>query len=606
MGETFKKENEEKNSPKLTKEEYIKALEEKTAQIAQAKKSGNLSITETAVLYHDRGSLYMSIEDLDNAINDYQTAVTLTENEPDDDTRNYFRNALRRGCEEKQRTQTIDERMAPYAELIKEIKSRQMQPVYQITKYELREEYVELAAALAFFEEYELLKRYIKEGAGSINNTFNFNILNYNVRPQFAYWEPAPLYFITGKKAWNKMKDPKKMLEYLVKKGANIDEKAGDGSTPLLNLTFFDSSPEILDTLLELGANPDKTSIDNDIIWTPLTHCLMMKYEEEDANLPFDDEAIKKASLLLEYGADPNLASPDFSDFPPLVMALRFGFHTQDGPSRGKIACGIYDFIELLIKRGANINFKDSNGNTPLSIAQKNNLSAAVKLLLKNGALTPQQMDEQEENSTEKTAKNYFNEASGALKMKDYDKAVTLFFKAANTDFGNKEYHKAFANALLKRGLKPLQEKDKIKAEELYQKAVKARSLYSQEMWLQAALLGHLESAYELRNRFVIAVMTSPEGKALSDLLVKADHPQTLCKAAYNYSCGMGGYPRNKNKAMKLFQRAADLGYKPAADTIEQIKRSEKEEKERIIAEREFAKNNPPLKGKKREKLEEE
>ena len=195
--------------------------------------------------------------------------------------------ALRNACEEKQKSQTLDERMQPYAQLIEKIKKEAPEPIYKIVNYQLREEFVELAAAFAFFEEYALLERYIKEGAGSVNTRFNYNILNYNVRPEFAFWEPTPLYFITSKNAWSKMKEPVKMLKYLVKTGAYIDEKAGDGSTPLLNHICKGGSLEILKILLELGANVNLFDLDGN---TPLSIA-------RKNNLTDIEE------LLLEHGA---------------------------------------------------------------------------------------------------------------------------------------------------------------------------------------------------------------------------------------------------------------------------------------------------------------
>jgi len=192
----------------------------------------------------------------------------------------------------------IEAGMEPYARLIEKIKSEAPKPIFEIVNYQIKEEWTELAAAFAFFEEYDLLERLIKDGAGAAYKAFNFQILNETVRPGFAYWEPTPLYFITCKKAWVKMKDPRKMLEYLIKKGANINERAGDGSTALWNQVHPDGSLEVLQVLLELGA---------------------------DVNMP------------------------------------------------------------------------DSDGNTPLSAAQENNLNEVEELLLKHGALLPDELEEQDD-----------------------------------------------------------------------------------------------------------------------------------------------------------------------------------------------------------------
>ncbi|MCL2180929.1 MAG: hypothetical protein FWB83_07355 [Treponema sp.] len=349
---------------------------------------------ETASIYYERGCIYSARKNWDAAIDDFQEACTLAERE-DEDIIKYLRSKLRYACGEKQIGQTLEERMAPYAELIKKIKNEPAQPIYKIVKCETREEIAEFAAAFALFEEYELLDRYIKEAGGGKYTVFSFNVLNYNVSPQFAYWEPTPLYFITSRKAWNSMKDPKRMLTHLAKKYSDVNAAAGDGTTALWNQTYHDSSLEILNALLELYANPNKLSFDSDCHWPPLVHALMMKYsQEDDENHPFDDDAVKRAKLLLEYGADPNLASPELLNYPPLVIAIKFGFVTDDGPEGGKAADGVLELIELLIEKGANINFLDSDGNTPLSIAQKNDLSDVEEILLKHNALLPDELIE--------------------------------------------------------------------------------------------------------------------------------------------------------------------------------------------------------------------
>jgi len=203
-------------------------------------------------------------------------------------------------------------------------------------------------------------------------------------------------------------------------------------------------------------------------------------------------------------------------------------------------------------------------------------------------------------------ARAAFENGQAALKQNDLDKAVWDFFKATRLDFGEKEYHQAFADALRKRGLKPMEEKDAARAEKLYQDALKCRELSRLDMKLEAALLGHIDAAFELRREFVISVWTSAEGKVLTDLLLDVNCPQALCAVAVNYEYGVDGYPKDKKKAMELLMIAAAQGYEPAIQTIENIKRCEKEEKERKKAEEEFAKNNPPLKGEEKKKAEDE
>ena len=193
-----------------------------------------------------------------------------------------------------------------------------------------------------------------------------------------------------------------------------------------------------------------------------------------------------------------------------------------------------------------------------------------------------------------------------ALKQNDLDKAVWDFFRASRIDHGNKIYHQAFADALLKRGLKPLDENDEYRAEDLYQKALKVSELTRLDMKLEATLLGHLDAAYDLRREFVVSVWTTPEAEALTELLFKAEHPVMLCDIARNYEIGMSGYPKDRKKAMELLEKAAALGYEQAAQTIENIIRNDKEEIERQKKEEEYSRRHPPLTGEAKKKAEEE
>jgi len=231
----------------------------------QKRENDRLINYDTALKHYENGKAHMSRKDWNSAISDFQAACSLTEGE-DDDVREEFCSSLRKACKEKQSSQNLDERMIPYAQLIEKIKNEPSKPIYKIAalwtepsfitsggNFLTKEEYAEIAAAFAFFEEYELLDRYIKEGSGSERDKFNYMILNQIVRPQFSWREPTPLSFITSKESWEKMKDPKRMLEHLIKKGADFNFLDADDNTPL-SIAQEENLTEAENILIEHGA----------------------------------------------------------------------------------------------------------------------------------------------------------------------------------------------------------------------------------------------------------------------------------------------------------------------------------------------------------------
>ncbi|MCL2185143.1 MAG: hypothetical protein FWB86_04710 [Treponema sp.] len=359
---------------------------------------------DNADLYYERGKIFFYRDDYNEAISDFETAYSLSD---DDFDRKTYHSLLVKVWEIKQKNQTPEERRELHAKTVEKIKS-EASSVNIGTFFNLKTagEYTELAAILASFEEYDLIERLLKEASDS-----NLQILNTLTRPQFRYWQPSLGYYVTTKDVLKRMKDPKKMLKFLAEKGADVSLAAGDGSTPLWNQTCTDcESEEILKTLLELGADPNQISINNDTEWTPLVHCLLPTSSEnnpqdeeasDEENLdPIDNASIRKAELLLEYGADANLIASGLPGFSPLVIAVnnyKFAMkHISDETYKDNIS-GILKLIELLIKKGADINFLDSFSNTPLSIAQRDNLSEVEEILLEHGALLPDELEEQDD-----------------------------------------------------------------------------------------------------------------------------------------------------------------------------------------------------------------
>jgi len=273
--------------------------------------------------YYQRGLVFKSKGLWEKAEADFAKAFSLW-------TDPLYLHEWREVAKERQATQTLKERMAPYAAIINKIKDiSDDPPPFDDTE---NISTAELIAALAFFEEYEVLKTVFK------SKQFTANV-NETVSPAFAYWQPTPLYFITSKKALAIMKDPCKMIRFLSAHGADPNIPAEDGSTMLWNQCNIGYPIEIMKTLLEIGADPNQTSKDGDAEWTPLAYCLTRSpAEDEDGNvienmwLPLDNEAMQKAELLLKHGAtmpeEENMPppSPRPETAPPISYSIAPGF----------------------------------------------------------------------------------------------------------------------------------------------------------------------------------------------------------------------------------------------------------------------------------------
>ena len=255
----------------------------------------------------------------------------------------------------------FDETLVPYFFLIKRIKENPDKTIKEIVGIEEMEN---IPAALAAFEEYDLMERYIAEG-----NTFNVQ----TSVGAFRHWQPTPLYYVTIKKVFENLKDAKKLLTFLVENKADPNMYAGDDSTPLLNACYDDKPVKLMQWLLELGASPNKQGVDQGLSWYPLSYCLLREEGEngKERNPP-SKETIRKARLLLKYGADPNKG---LDDFPPLIHAIVTCDHTD------------IDLIRDLLERGANPNvLGDGHTLNPLLLSYDFDWFEAGQLLLLYGA----------------------------------------------------------------------------------------------------------------------------------------------------------------------------------------------------------------------------
>jgi ankyrin repeat protein len=191
-----------------------------------------------------------------------------------------------------------------------------------------------------------------------------------------------------------------RIMNALIRAGANIDHTDKDGDTPLslacmtggieaarillaagadvnstnhnghssLILAAYEANSRLVKLLLENGARVDPRT-DND--WTPLQ--LTAQF--------LKDETLEVIKLLVEAGADVNARTN--GNATALLMAA------QEGDP---------DILRYLIEKGANVNARTTNGRTPIFQAACNGHLEAIEILAAAGADVNVTTDDQQLN----------------------------------------------------------------------------------------------------------------------------------------------------------------------------------------------------------------
>ena len=202
-------------------------------------------------------------------------------------------------------------------------------------------------------------------------------------------------------------------VRLLLERGANVNAPDMTHETPLHLIMRQNDSSDITRILLEHGADPNLRNDDGE---APL-HVLSEPHIP-DRDLRRSADCILSAKLLLEQGADVN--SRDKDRVTPLLLAMRLGTsdlarilleHDADPDSESQhgntplhILLGSSkahrdppfvqyhdpDYIiaasQLLLERGANVNSRDKDHETPLLLAVRYESPDLVRFLLKHGA----------------------------------------------------------------------------------------------------------------------------------------------------------------------------------------------------------------------------
>ena len=148
--------------------------------------------------------------------------------------------------------------------------------------------------------------------------------------------------------------------ERLVAEGASVDGVGKEGMTPLF-WTLSQQDQRGFRFLLEKGASANRS----------------VSYADERGRLRMDSAMHLAATIdddgflnaLLEHGGDPNLVVEQ-DGWPPIYRSI---LHQRNRS------------VELLIKYGADINFRDISGKTPINYAVSMNHYSIALLLMRMG-----------------------------------------------------------------------------------------------------------------------------------------------------------------------------------------------------------------------------
>ena len=216
-------------------------------------------------------------------------------------------------------------------------------------------------------------------------------------------------------------------VKVLVEAGAEVDALAADGKNAL-GLAIFNGSYAIADYLVEAGSNVNQADAQR---FTPLFWAVERRNMETAPNFPWivtDDPLplIKKmldrgadpnwivnntprarmrggsprivfatalmraafsadlelVNLLLEYGADPNIKSSDNETALAAAAGLGWvhGFHLE------RSRANRLEIIKIFVERGADVNWQDNYGISPLMVAGNLGDLPIIQYLLDQGA----------------------------------------------------------------------------------------------------------------------------------------------------------------------------------------------------------------------------
>jgi len=168
------------------------------------------------------------------------------------------------------------------------------------------------------------------------------------------------------------------LLELYLEHGGDVNALLPDGDTPLIKAMTKTAPVEIIELMLTSGADPNRKTEHG---LTPLLEALFAK-------------RLDIATLLLDHGANPNLAGPKHPLWPAthdpalLQLLLSRGSKPKMAPGIMELATSMncIEGVKILLKANVDPNIKKDGVYTPLCSAIRDDRANIVTLLLAHGA----------------------------------------------------------------------------------------------------------------------------------------------------------------------------------------------------------------------------